>query len=313
MCLSPFRRESKLASKPDTTIPFATQTTCSSHYKFTGYERDTETGLDYAYARYYSSRLGRFMSADPMGLGSADPTDPQTMNAYAYVRNSPTSLVDPLGMMISLQQEQGWCDVVDCNFQNEIDAGAGGSISDISFFGGSAEVSDVTYFETYFPTPFGECWGMDGGGDVAPCWYWNSQAGSAGSSQSGGGPTAPQKPSRAVCAANLADKYSIAGAAGTIGKTGFFANVFNGVAGNTISGLTLAVSGGGNKYRLGTSIVNAPSPVGFGVTAGAASSTAEFVGGELVGKVAGGVVTFGKLGYDVASFGVAYYKCGKQQ
>jgi hypothetical protein len=38
------------------------------------------------------------MSADPMGLGSADPTDPQTMNAYAYVRNSPTSLVDPLGL-----------------------------------------------------------------------------------------------------------------------------------------------------------------------------------------------------------------------
>jgi hypothetical protein len=133
------------------------------------------------------------MSADPMGLGSADPADPQTMNAYAYVRNSPTSLVDPLGMMISLQQEQGWCDVADCNFQNEIDAGSGGSISDISFFGGSAGVSGVTYFETYFSTPFGECWGMDGGGDLAPCWYWNSQAGSAGSSQSGNaGPTAPQ-------------------------------------------------------------------------------------------------------------------------
>lgn len=40
-------------------------------------------------------------------------------------------------------------------------------------------------------------------------------------------PEQPQKqaPSRAVCVANLADKYSIAGAAGTIGSQGFFANV----------------------------------------------------------------------------------------
>jgi hypothetical protein len=72
-------------------------------------------------------------------------------------------------------------------------------------------------------------------------------------------------PSRAVCAANLADKYSIAGAVGTIGKQGFFANVFNGFAGNTFSGVTLAFSGGGNKYRLGTSINNAT----FGGTASA--------------------------------------------
>lgn len=61
-----------------------------------------------------------------------------------------------------------------------------------------------------------------------------------------------QAPSRAVCAANLADKYSIAGAVGTIGKTGFAANVFNGFAGNTFSGRTLAFSGGGNKYRIGS-------------------------------------------------------------
>lgn len=107
-----------------------------------------------------------------------------------------------------------------------------------------------------------------------------------------------QAPSRAVCAAQLADKYSIAGALGTTNKTGFWANVFNGVAGNTISGFVLAFHPGlGNKYRAATSITNLPSPVGFGVTAGTASSTAEFVGG---------VVTFGKLAYDVGSFAVAY-------
>jgi RHS repeat-associated protein len=68
---------------------------CPQNYKFTGYERDPETGLDYAFARYYSSRLGRFMSPDPLG---GDITDPQSLNRYAYVGNNPTSFSDPSGM-----------------------------------------------------------------------------------------------------------------------------------------------------------------------------------------------------------------------
>ena len=43
-----------------------------SHYKFTGKERDSESGLDNFGARYNSSSLGRFMSPDwsaaPMGV-----------------------------------------------------------------------------------------------------------------------------------------------------------------------------------------------------------------------------------------------------
>ncbi len=61
--------------------------TCPQNYKFTGYERDPETGLDYAFARYYNPRLGRFMSADPLG-GSL--LDPQSLNRYAYVGNNRT-------------------------------------------------------------------------------------------------------------------------------------------------------------------------------------------------------------------------------
>jgi RHS repeat-associated protein len=57
--------------------------TCSSNYKFTGYEYDSETGLYYAKARYYNPRLGRFMSVDPLG---GDPRNPQSLNKYAYVR-----------------------------------------------------------------------------------------------------------------------------------------------------------------------------------------------------------------------------------
>jgi RHS repeat-associated protein len=68
---------------------------CPQNYKFTGYERDAETGLDYAFARYYSPRLGRFLSPDPLG-GSLG--DPQSLNRYSYTRNNPINLNDPSGM-----------------------------------------------------------------------------------------------------------------------------------------------------------------------------------------------------------------------
>ncbi|MGC1991428.1 MAG: RHS repeat-associated core domain-containing protein, partial [Candidatus Acidiferrales bacterium] len=71
-----------------------TLNTCPQNYKFTGYERDPETGLDYAFARFYNSRLGRFMSADPL---NGDTGDPQSLNRYAYVLNNSTNLNDPLG------------------------------------------------------------------------------------------------------------------------------------------------------------------------------------------------------------------------
>jgi RHS repeat-associated protein len=73
-----------------------TVNTCPQNYKFTGYERDSETGLDYAFARYYNSRIGRFMSADPL---SGDATDPQSLNRYAYVGNDATDYSDPSGML----------------------------------------------------------------------------------------------------------------------------------------------------------------------------------------------------------------------
>ena len=37
---------------------------CFSRSRYTGKERDTESGNDYFDARYYSSNLGRFMSPD---------------------------------------------------------------------------------------------------------------------------------------------------------------------------------------------------------------------------------------------------------
>jgi len=72
--------------------------------KFTGYERDTETGLDYAQARYFSSTQGRFTSADPL-LASAKPLNPQTWNRFSYVVNNPLKFVDPSGMIMGQSKE----------------------------------------------------------------------------------------------------------------------------------------------------------------------------------------------------------------
>jgi RHS repeat-associated protein len=72
--------------------------TCDSAYKFTGKERDSESGLDNFGARYDSSSMGRFMSADPVFISAARLTDPQSLNLYAYVRNNPLNLTDPTGL-----------------------------------------------------------------------------------------------------------------------------------------------------------------------------------------------------------------------
>jgi len=54
-------------------------------------ERRLRSGLDNFGARFDSSTLGRFMSVDPDNA-SASSGDPQSWNAYSYVRNNPLSL-----------------------------------------------------------------------------------------------------------------------------------------------------------------------------------------------------------------------------
>jgi RHS repeat-associated protein len=82
----------------------------ANQYKFTGKERDTESGLDDMGARYYSAGFGRFLSADPL-LSSGRPGYPQSWNRYAYTLDNPLRYVDPTGLY-------------------EWDASLGGSLSD---------------------------------------------------------------------------------------------------------------------------------------------------------------------------------------
>jgi RHS repeat-associated protein len=87
--------------------------------KFTGKERDAETGLDYFGARYFSGTEGRFTSPDPKMFPSAF-DDPQSWNKYAYTRNNPLRYIDPDG--------EDWVDIVKGTinaFTSDYAAGAG--------------------------------------------------------------------------------------------------------------------------------------------------------------------------------------------
>ena len=65
-------------------------TAAAKRYRYTGMERDDETGLEYHNARYYISWLGRWMNCDPIGIGDG-------VNVYAYCRNNPIMLSDKSG------------------------------------------------------------------------------------------------------------------------------------------------------------------------------------------------------------------------
>jgi RHS repeat-associated protein len=60
-------------------------------YRYTGMERDEETGLAYHGARYYAAWLGRWASCDPIRIKSG-------LNLYCYSSNRPTTRIDPNGM-----------------------------------------------------------------------------------------------------------------------------------------------------------------------------------------------------------------------
>ena len=69
--------------------------------RYTGKERDNESGNDYFPARYYSSAMGRWLSPDwsakrePVPYAKLD--NPQSLNLYAYLKNNPLRTTDPDG------------------------------------------------------------------------------------------------------------------------------------------------------------------------------------------------------------------------
>ena len=70
--------------------------------QFTGQRREQGLGLYDYRARYYDPFLGRFISADTI---VPNPGNPQDLNRYSYVRNSPLVYIDPSGHVAAVDQE----------------------------------------------------------------------------------------------------------------------------------------------------------------------------------------------------------------
>ncbi|WP_434044354.1 MULTISPECIES: RHS repeat-associated core domain-containing protein [Sorangium] len=71
----------------------------STPLRFRGQYADEETGLSYNRYRYYDPDLGRYISADPLGIEGG-------LNVFAYAANCPTSAVDVEGLMYSIIKDR---------------------------------------------------------------------------------------------------------------------------------------------------------------------------------------------------------------
>jgi RHS repeat-associated protein len=87
--------------------------------RYTAKERDSESGNDYMFARYYNSNTGRFLSPDwsakvaPVPYAKLD--NPQSLNLYSYVYNNPLSRLDADGHDLRFNHDPGGLIAADFN------------------------------------------------------------------------------------------------------------------------------------------------------------------------------------------------------
>jgi len=74
---------------------------------FTGQREMTGLGIYHFNARFYSPKLGRFLSADTI---VPNPANPQDLNRFSYVRNNPLRYTDPTGNRACGDGERWDCD-----------------------------------------------------------------------------------------------------------------------------------------------------------------------------------------------------------
>lgn len=67
--------------------------TITNNLRFPGQYYDEETGAHYNYFRYYDSKLGRYMTSDPIGFRGG-------LNLYGYAFQSPVHFFDELGLKV---------------------------------------------------------------------------------------------------------------------------------------------------------------------------------------------------------------------
>jgi RHS repeat-associated protein len=188
-----------------TSLPFGDNQICTgtdgSPVHFAMLNWDSESNLQHAWFRQYSTTEGRWSIPDPSGLGAVDPSTPQTWNRYAYVLNNPINLFDPLGL------------IDDC----------GGPCTPFWLDLGNGCSQLVTYYQSggYDIPSFGpvSCTGGQGGG----------AAGGSGRNGGGGGHGFWQSMKQGFCSGLPSGRVtSVGGSIGAIGgETGSVSQVVN--------------------------------------------------------------------------------------
>ncbi len=229
---------------------------CDSAYKFTGKDRDSESGLDYFGARHYSSQYGRFMTPDPSGLLYADLTNPQSLNLYSYALNNPLRFIDPTGLYCV---DENGDDLVDDNGDQ--------------IFSGQGDCQD-----------YGGSWITVGGQDN----FQQQMTVSADDSSDQDTSSANNNGvlSTLSCAASTANKYGIAGAlqaTGVVKKDSLSGKVANAFLGNTFSGI----------YDVANHFASGFAAASNGNSQGVANATLNVYGDLALGGTAQGVLTAG--------------------
>ncbi len=115
---------------------------CAESYsrrtRYTGKERDSESGLDNFDFRYFGSSLGRFMQPDDDSAQSA--LDPQSWNLYSYVENNPLNRTDPDGhdcVYTSNQTSQG--------VTVTVERGACSDVNNGTYISGTIDTNSLKY------------------------------------------------------------------------------------------------------------------------------------------------------------------------
>jgi len=127
----------------------------TQNYKFSGKERDAESGLDNFGARYNASSLGRFMTPDwsarPITVPYAVFGDPQSLNLYGFVRNDPVSSVDADGHFQLHIGESEQCSVNNRCAHNGSHDGPSSLLAAMLSSMGGIHFNDVMDSDTYSP------------------------------------------------------------------------------------------------------------------------------------------------------------------
>jgi RHS repeat-associated protein len=172
---------------------------CFSWSRFTGKERDAESGNDYFGARYYASSMARFMSPDD---GSDQFTSsPQSWNLYSYARNNPVTNTDADGNACVVQtRTSDTTESVSVASQGTCDGVSVGDGQSATYVNGNVNLSDIHA-------------GADGHSvDIG----FTSYDGQSSGVQNSGGAPMPDNPGLAYGFGNNAQGYQTLGAASTV-------------------------------------------------------------------------------------------------